>query len=133
MSQYSIDRTLHCPFGEAIRQVKAALVAQGFGTLTEVDIQAALQAKIGKQIPGYMILGVCNPRLAADAIEAEPNIGVFLPCTVLVREDPDAIRVAVQDPGLMAQFTGNPKLEPLSKEARDRIEAALDTLAGDPR
>lgn len=128
MSAYSIDRKLRLPFAVAVARVKSALKEQGFGTLTELDIRAILQEKIGKEIAGYTILGVCNPQLAAQAIEAEPNVGIFLPCTVLLRQDGDSVTVSAQDPALMESLLNNPTLEPLSTETRRRMIAALDTL-----
>lgn len=128
MSSYSLDITLCCPFQVAIERVKVALKDQGFGTLCETDVQATLREKIGKEIPAYTILGVCNPNLAAQAIEIEPNIGVFLPCTVLLRQVGNRVQVSAQDPALMEEFLGNPDLEPLGREARTRILDALRAL-----
>ena len=128
MTEYSIDRTISGPFDQALQRVKAALIAEGFGTLSEIDIRTILREKIGKDIPPYTVLGVCNPHLAAQAIDLEPKIGVFLPCTVLVREDGESILVSAQDPGLMESMIGNASLEPISSEARLRIERALESI-----
>lgn len=123
---YSIDRTALGCFSEVVDRVKAALSAQGFGVLSEIDVQKALKDKIGKQITPYTILGVCNPTLAGQAIDAEPTIGVFLPCTVLVRQDGDAVRVHAQDPLLLEALIDNSALGPLAREAAAKITVSLD-------
>jgi uncharacterized protein (DUF302 family) len=109
--------------------VKAAFAAEGFGTLTEIDLQATLQDKIGKEMDRYVIVGACNPQLASRAIDAEPQIGVLLPCNVAVREVPDGVVVEAMDPGLMASVTGNPDVEPIAAEARRLVNQALARLS----
>jgi len=126
MIEFSIDREVAGPFDQAVDRLKAALKARGFGTLTEVDVQATLREKIGKEIAPYRILGVCNPGLAAQALEAEPRIGVFLPCTVVVRESGGRVLVHAQDPGLMERIVVNPELAPLAQATRAGIVEALE-------
>ena len=106
------------PFDEALAKVKAALAAVGFGVLTEIDLQATMQEKIDKSIPQHVILGACNPNLAGQALDADPTIGVLLPCNVVVREADDGVTVEALDPGLMSSLTGKEELGPVSDEAR---------------
>jgi uncharacterized protein (DUF302 family) len=116
------------PFDEALAKVKAALKAVGFGVLTEIDLQATMQEKIDKSIPQHVILGACNPNLAGQALDADPTIGVLLPCNVVVREADDGVTVEALDPGLMSSLTGKEELGPVSDEARRLLGEALTQL-----
>jgi len=116
-------------FGQATADVKAALAAVGFGTLTEIDMQATLDAKIGKQIDPYVIVGACNPHLASRALDADPQIGVLLPCNVVVRQSGDDVIVEAMDPGLMASMTANKALAAIAAEARELLNDALSRLS----
>ncbi len=116
------------PFDEALAKVKAALKAVGFGVLTEIDLQATLQEKIDKSIPQHVILGACNPNLAGQALDADPTIGVLLPCNVVVRQADDGVTVEALDPGLMSSLTGKEELGPVSDEARRLLGEALTQL-----
>ena len=117
------------PFDEALTKVKAALKAVGFGVLTEIDLQATMQEKIDKSIPQHVILGACNPTLAGQALDADPTIGVLLPCNVVVREVDDGVTVEALDPGLMSSLTGKEELGPVSNEARRLLGEALTQLS----
>ena len=117
------------PFDQALARVKAAFAEQGFGTLTEIDVKATLQAKIGKEIDDYVIVGACNPHLAAEALEALPQIGVLLPCNVVVRAAGGDVVVEAMDPGLMATLTGSDAVREVATEARRLISNALEELA----
>jgi uncharacterized protein (DUF302 family) len=119
---------LSMPFDEALERTKAALAEQGFGTLTEIDMQATMRAKIGKEMDRYVIVGACNPHLASRALDVEPQIGVLLPCNVVVREAGGQVLVEAMDPGLMATMVGDDSLRPVADEARSLINAALATL-----
>jgi uncharacterized protein (DUF302 family) len=116
-------------FSEAVPEVKAAFAAQGSGTLTEIDVQATLQAKIDAHIEPYMILGACNPQLAHQALEVTRDIGLLLPCNVVVRQDDGGVMVQALDPSLIATLPGDPALQPIADEAARRIDAALHSLA----
>lgn len=116
------------PFDTALARVKEALAAQGFGTLTEIDLAATLKAKIDKDMDRYVIVGACNPRLASQALDAVPQIGVLLPCNVVVRAEGDEVRVEAMDPGLMASFVEGDAVAPVAAEARELIGAALASL-----
>jgi uncharacterized protein (DUF302 family) len=117
------------PFAEVLDRVKAAFAAQGFGTLTEIDIEATLRAKTGREMGRYVILGACNPGLAGRALEVEPQIGVLLPCNVVVREIEDGVAVDAMDPGLMVTVVGNDAMAPIAAEARELVGKALVSLA----
>ena len=115
-------------FDDALTRVKQALAEEGFGTLTEIDMQATLKQKIDKDIDRYVIIGACNPQLASRALDVEPQIGVLLPCNVVVRQHGEDVVVEALDPHLMATITGNEAIEPIADEARERIDNALTRL-----
>lgn len=126
---YEETVVLDIPFAEAVDAVKVAFAEAGFGTLTEIDLQATLHAKVGKEMDRYVIIGACNPKLASAALDAEPLIGVLLPCNVVVREVEGRVYVDAMDPGLMATMTGRPELEPVAAEARQLVNEALRNVA----
>jgi uncharacterized protein (DUF302 family) len=117
------------PVAEAVPRVKDALKAQGFGTLTEIDVQATLKEKIGAEVEPYVILGACNPRLAHRALELEPDVGLLLPCNVIVRTHGDRTVVSALDPEIIAEMADHPELRTIAEEARALLDAALETLA----
>jgi uncharacterized protein (DUF302 family) len=126
---YAIGVTVDRPFGQTLTDTRDALAAQGFGVLTEIDMQATLKAKLGVDIAPQVILGACRPPLAHAALQAEPSIGLLLPCNVVVRSvDGDRARVETIDPAIMVSVTGNPDLQPVATEARTRLTAALQSL-----
>ncbi|RMI32601.1 DUF302 domain-containing protein [Nocardia stercoris] len=127
----ALTTTLHADFDDAIARTKAALAEQGFGVLTEIDMAATLKAKIGVDMEDYRILGACNPALADRAVGVDRQIGLLLPCNVVVRRDPtesDTVIVEAMNPDLMVQVTDQPDLEPIAAEAGVRLRAALDAL-----
>ena len=127
---YSLTITLDLPYEAAVPKVKEAFKAQGFGTLTEIDVQATLSDKIGKAIEPYVILGACNPELAARALDVDRRIGLLLPCNVIVRADGDSRTIVdALDPQVIAEVPGDPALGPVADEAGTRIRAALAELA----
>jgi uncharacterized protein (DUF302 family) len=113
---------------EAVPKVKAAFKEQGFGTLTEIDVQATLKEKIGVEVEPYVILGACNPNLAHRALQLEPDVGLLLPCNVVVRPHEGRTMVSALDPGLFAELMDHPDLKPIAEEATRLIDAALDSL-----
>ena len=130
---YAIAVIVERPFAEVVQATRDALAAQGFGVLTEIDMQATLKAKIGADIAPQVILGACRPPLAHAAILAEPSIGLLLPCNVVVRSVAgDRTRVETIDPAIMVTLTGNPGLQSVAAEARGRLTSALDSLVQSP-
>lgn len=113
----------------ALERVRAALTEQGFGVLTEIDVRATLRTKLGAEMEDYVILGACNPSLAHQALQADRDIGLLLPCNVVVRADgPDATLVQALDPQLMVQVTGHAELTRVADEATTRLRATLHAL-----
>ena len=125
---YGTSTTLDVPFAEAVTRVRAALKEQGFGVLTEIDVTATLQAKLGEQIEDYVILGACNPQLAHRALVADRSIGLLLPCNVVVRATADGTIVEALDPQIMATLTGRPELKLVADEVGQRLAGALASL-----
>jgi uncharacterized protein (DUF302 family) len=127
MTYYSTV-VLDMSYDEAVPRVKEAFKEQGFGTLTEIDVRATLREKIGAEVEPYVILGACNPELAHRALEVEREIGVLLPCNVVVRATGDTTTVQALDPDVMVQVPGNPAIQDIADEASRRISAALAAL-----
>lgn len=128
---YGIATTVTLPFDEAVTAVRAALAAQGFGVLTEIDMAATLKAKLDVDMPQQVILGACNPPLALRALQAEESIGLLLPCNVTVR-DAGGGRSFVEalDPKVMVGVTGNDALRAVADDAAERLTAALAQVDG---
>lgn len=116
------------PMSEVVPRVKEALKAQGFGVLTEIDVQATLREKIGAETDPYLILGACNPRLAHRALELEPDVGLLLPCNVVVRTHEGRTVVSALDPEVIAELADHPDLRPIAEEATRLLDAALESL-----
>lgn len=126
---YAMTVRVAAPFGEAVERVRGALKEQGFGVLTEIDVQATLRAKLGEEMEDYLILGACNPPLAHRALGIDREIGLLLPCNVVVRGDSSGTTlVQALDPQTMVQITGRPELKSVADEAASRLQAALATL-----
>jgi uncharacterized protein (DUF302 family) len=116
-------------FDDAVRRITEALGAQGFGVLTEIDVRKTLAKKLGIDFRKYVILGACNPSLARQALEAEPQIGLLLPCNVVVQELADGrVVVSVLDPRAMFRLVENPLVEPVAAEADRRLRRALEAM-----
>ncbi|MEU5261945.1 DUF302 domain-containing protein [Amycolatopsis sp. NPDC021455] len=129
--KYDLSITLDLPYEQAVDAVRAALKEQGFGVLTEIDVQATMREKLDVDMEPYVILGACNPPLAHRALEADRMIGLLLPCNVVVRADGDD-RTLVQalDPAVMITVPEREELRPVAEEAGNRLRAALDSLNG---
>lgn len=126
---YGISTTLHQPFEKTLASVREALIAQGFGIITEIDLAATLKAKLDVDTPPQVILGACNPELAHRALQAEAAIGLLLPCNVVVREvGADQTTVEALDPNVMVAVTGNGELGSIASQAASRLDAALRSL-----
>ncbi len=123
---YSVRTAL--PFAGAAARVREALKEQGFGVLTEIDVQATMREKLGKEMGEYLILGACNPPLAHRALTADSSIGLLLPCNVVIRAGAGHTVVEALDPQTMVTITGEPSLKPIAEEAASRLRAALRAL-----
>lgn len=115
-------------FEDAVARATSALQAEGFGVLTTIDVQDTLKKKLGAQMPRYHILGACNPSLAHRAIEAEPGVGLLLPCNVVVAEQPGGTRVQAIKPAAMLAVVKNPAMDPVAREADERLQRAMARL-----
>jgi uncharacterized protein (DUF302 family) len=126
--EYAKTITLDMPYAEAVPKVKEAFKEQGFGTLTEIDVKSTLKEKIDADFDNYIILGACNPQLAKQALEIELEIGLLLPCNVVVRSDGARTVVHALDPQVIAAVPDNDALQAVANEAGERITAALTAL-----
>lgn len=122
---------LDLPYEQAVPKVKEAFKAQGFGTLTEIDVRATLKEKLGEDMEPYVILGTCNPQLAHRALDVDRAIGALLPCNVVVRAVDGRTLVEALDPQVMVTVPGREELQPVADEASRRIQVALDTFSRD--
>ena len=130
---YALNTTINQPYAAVLDQVRTALADQGFGVLTEIDLQATMKAKLDADIAPQVILGACRPPLAYAALQAEPSIGLLLPCNVVVRAlDETSTAVEAVDPQMMVAMTNNPELQSVSDDATTRLRAALTSLGGSP-
>jgi uncharacterized protein (DUF302 family) len=120
-------------FEQAIARTMAALKAEGFGILSDIDVQHAMKDKLGKDMLPYRILGACNPPLAHQAITAVADIGLLLPCNVIVREEaPGRIVVGFLDPQIMVNLVGKPEVKAVADAAEHRLRRACESLGGSP-
>lgn len=128
---YALSTTLHTSFEDAVGRTRKALADQGFGVLTEIDMKATLKAKLGEDMEDYLILGACNPPLAHQAVNVDRQIGLLLPCNVVVRADVTAegtVIVDAMDPQIMVQVSDQPGLREVADGAGAKLQAAIDSL-----
>lgn len=126
--RYGFGIDLDRPLDEVLAAVQEALQAEGFGVLTTIDVKETLRQKLGREMERYVILGACNPPLAHRALETEREVGLLLPCNVVVREVNGKTRVEIADPKAMLGIVDNRALDELAQEARTRLERALHAL-----
>ena len=130
MTRYGIGTTVPLEYAQAVERTKEALAAEGFGVLTEIDVAATMKKKLDVDFRPYIILGACNPPLAHRALSAERDIGLLLPCNVIVYADdiPGRSVVAVMDPVEALQLTGNEEIRPLAEEVKGRLTRVLEAV-----
>jgi uncharacterized protein (DUF302 family) len=131
-SGYTLRTTTDLSFTDAVARVREELAREGFGVLCEIDVQATLKAKLGVEREPYLILGACNPALAHGAVEAEPELGVLLPCNVVVYRDQGQTRIAAVDAERMLSIVGNDELTDTASEVRRRLSDVVERSAVAP-
>jgi uncharacterized protein (DUF302 family) len=127
-TNYAITRDLDQPFDQVVGRIREELASEGFGVLTEIDVQATLKQKLDLVIDPYLILGACNPHLASKGLEIEPDLGVLLPCNVIIRVNGGHTHIAAMEPTAALELAHNPALASLAGEARERLTRALERL-----
>jgi uncharacterized protein (DUF302 family) len=127
-STYTLHGTTPLPFAAAVARVRETLKSEGFGVLTEIDVQATLREKLGVETEPYLILGACNPPYAHRALQLEEDLGALLPCNVVVYEHDRETHVSAVDPVAMLGIVGNPSLDPVAAEIRARLERAVEAV-----
>ncbi|TPG37451.1 DUF302 domain-containing protein [Mycolicibacterium hodleri] len=127
----ALSTTLRTSFADAVTRTREALAQEGFGVLTEIDMKATLKAKLDEDMEDYVILGACNPPLAHRAVNADRQIGLLLPCNVVVRADrtdDGSVIVEAMNPQLLVEVTGEPALREIADEVTTKMQAAIDSL-----
>ncbi len=130
-TNYGLGVEVTLPYDQAVERTREELGKEGFGILTEIDVRATLKQKLDVDFPPYIILGACNPHIAHQALSVERDIGLLLPCNVVVyaSDKPGKTVVAAIDPVEQLKLTGSPEVEPLASEVRERLERVLDAVA----
>ena len=130
MNGYGISKVLDCGYEEAVEKTRASLAAEGFGVLTEIDVKAVLKKKLDKDFTKYIILGACNPPLAYKALTLETEIGLFLPCNVIVYENASGKAVvSAIDPTVAMSMIDNPELEEVAKGVKEKLEKVVGSIS----
>jgi uncharacterized protein (DUF302 family) len=127
----ALATSLRTTFEEAVTRTREALAEQGFGVLTEIDMKATLKNKLNEDMENYVILGACNPPLAHRAVSIDRQIGLLLPCNVVVRTDPDdqdTVLVEAMDPQVLVDVTGESQLKPVADEVTTKLQAAINSI-----
>lgn len=132
LTRYGISTTVSLPYAQAVERTRDALAKEGFGVLTEIDVAATLRKKLEVEFRPYVILGACNPPLAHRALQTELDIGLLLPCNVIVYEadDPGRTVVAALDPVEALSLSGNNAIQPIAEDVRRRLQRVLTTVEG---
>lgn len=125
---YGYERTVNLPFEATVERTRQALAAEGFGVLCEIDIKEKLREKLGVDFRNYIILGACNPPLAYRTLQEELNVGLLLPCNVVVYEKDESSVVAAIDASKMLSVIGNPRLESVATEVNDKLRRVVDNV-----
>ena len=128
-TNYAISKETNLPFKEAVQKACALLQEAGYGVLSEIDVQAKLKEKLEIEREPYLILGACNPPLAKEALNVEPELGPLLPCNVLVYELGGRTHVAAVEPERILSIVGNGKLEPIAEQVREDLGRVVEELA----
>ena len=126
--EYGVGRYLDEPYESALPRVVEALKAEGFGMITEIDIKKTMKEKLGVDVPAHTILGACNPTLAHAALEVEPDVGVLLPCNVVVYATEKGTRVTAVNAGAMLGMVRNEGLTPIADQVQERLDRVMDSL-----
>jgi uncharacterized protein (DUF302 family) len=126
--KYGVGRDISEPYGTVLPRVIAALKAEGFGVITEIDVQKTMKEKLGVEGRPHVILGACNPKLAHAALEVEADLGLLLPCNVVVYETDAGTRVAAVNAGAMLGMVGNERLSPIAHDVQTRLDRVLASI-----
>ncbi len=127
-ADYGVGRYLDEPYESALPRVVQALKAEGFGVISEIDVRHTMQEKLGVDVPPHTILGACNPHLAHAALQTEPDLGVLLPCNVVVYATDAGTRVTAVNAGMMLSMVGNEDLRPIADQVQERLDRVIASL-----
>jgi uncharacterized protein (DUF302 family) len=125
---YGMSKKVNMPYAQAIEKVTEELKKEGFGVLTTIDVKDTLKQKIDVDFHNYIILGACNPKLAHRALSAEEEIGLLLPCNVVVAEKNNQTTISVFNPGFMAEVTGNKEIHSVAGEVQEKLKRVLEAV-----
>lgn len=126
--QYGFSKTVDLPYEQTIEKVTVELKKEGFGVLTFIDVKETLKQKINVDFKKYAILGACNPPIAHKALMAEENLGLFLPCNVIVYEKDDKTQVSIFDPMVMTWIFENDQMKPIASEVQEKLQRVLKAI-----